>query len=204
MTRVLVGPKERSLFVHKTLFVLPAEQWGLNLVNSIARARRSTFSMEIESKAVPAVDAASMAEHDAKNDTEQFRGLRRIPDKLPAVALLILVVEVSQWSTFVSKIFVEANDKQLGERATYFGLSGPFQNYIKSVHRLPAFGMEHGLTEQSNPYAPGSDLPGALGKGQAVATALGNFFKFWAYASTVIGAIIAGALNPRLIACPNI
>ncbi|GJN71027.1 hypothetical protein PLIIFM63780_002382 [Purpureocillium lilacinum] len=124
--------------------------------------------MEIESKTVPAADAASMAEHDAKNDTEQFRGLRRIPDKLPAVALLILVVE-------------------LGERATYFGLSGPFQNYI------------------NNPYAPGSDLPGALGKGQAVATALGNFFKFWAYASTVIGAIIAdqylGKYKAILCAC---
>lgn len=43
-----------------------------------------------------------------------------------------------------------------------------------------------------NPYAPGSDLPGALGRGQAVASALGNFFKFWAYASTVIGAVVAG------------
>lgn len=42
-----------------------------------------------------------------------------------------------------------------------------------------------------NPHDPHSDLPGALGRGQAVATALGNFFKFWAYASTVIGAIIA-------------
>ncbi|KAJ6091901.1 Major facilitator superfamily domain general substrate transporter [Penicillium canescens] len=81
-------------------------------------------------------------------------GRRRIPDKFPPVALLILVVE-------------------LGERFTYFGLSGPLQNYI------------------NNPYVPGSDLPGALGKGQAVASALGNFFKFWAYASTIIGAIIA-------------
>jgi POT family proton-dependent oligopeptide transporter len=47
------------------------------------------------------------------------------------------------------------------------------------------------LTTSSNPYAPGSDLPGALGRGQAVASALGNFFKFWAYASTVFGAIVA-------------
>ncbi|KAI1012967.1 hypothetical protein LB503_001364 [Fusarium chuoi] len=85
---------------------------------------------------------------------EQWQGLRRVPDKLPKIALLILAVE-------------------LGERFTYFGLSGPIQNYI------------------NNPYDPSSDLPGALGKGQAVATALGNFFKFWAYASTVIGAIVA-------------
>ncbi|KAJ5587020.1 uncharacterized protein N7459_002785 [Penicillium hispanicum] len=85
---------------------------------------------------------------------ETHIGLRRVPDKFPRVALLILIVE-------------------LGERFTYFGLSGPIQNYI------------------NNPYDPGSDLPGALGKGQEVASALGNFFKFWAYASTVIGAIIA-------------
>ncbi|PVI05979.1 POT family protein [Periconia macrospinosa] len=84
----------------------------------------------------------------------EWAKLRRVPDKLPTVALLILAVE-------------------LGERFTYFGLSGPIQNYI------------------NNPYAPGSHLPGALGKGQAVATALGNFFKFWAYASTIIGAVVA-------------
>jgi POT family proton-dependent oligopeptide transporter len=84
----------------------------------------------------------------------EWMNLRRVPDKLPKIALLILAVE-------------------LGERFTYFGLSGPIQNYI------------------NNPYAPGSGLPGALGKGQAVATALGNFFKFWAYASTIIGAIVA-------------
>ncbi|KAE8383724.1 POT family-domain-containing protein [Aspergillus bertholletiae] len=81
-------------------------------------------------------------------------GLRRVPDRIPWVVGLIIVVE-------------------LGERFTYFGLSGPLQNYIK------------------NPYVPGADLPGALGRGQAVASALGNFFKFWAYASTILGAVVA-------------
>jgi POT family proton-dependent oligopeptide transporter len=56
-----------------------------------------------------------------------------------------------------------------------------------------------------NPQDPSSDLPGALGKGQAVTTALGNFFKFWAYASTVIGAIIAdqylGRFKTIIAAC---
>ncbi|OQD61707.1 hypothetical protein PENPOL_c015G07144 [Penicillium polonicum] len=89
-----------------------------------------------------------------QSPTDLHAGLRRIPDKFPRVALLILVVE-------------------LGERFTYFGLSGPMQNYI------------------NNPYDPGSGLPGALGRGQATASALGNFFKFWAYASTIIGAIVA-------------
>ncbi|KAL6171718.1 hypothetical protein ACJQWK_02725 [Exserohilum turcicum] len=94
--------------------------------------------------------------------------LRRVPDRIPWVVLLILNVE-------------------LGERFTHFGLSAPIQNYIK------------------NPHNPHSDLPGALGRGQAVATALGNFFKFWAYASTVIGAIIAdqylGRFKTIALAC---
>lgn len=38
--------------------------------------------------------------------------LRRVPDSIPWVVLLIIIVE-------------------LGERFTYFGLSGPLQNYIK-------------------------------------------------------------------------
>lgn len=40
--------------------------------------------------------------------------LRRVPDRIPWVVLLILIVE-------------------LGERFTYFGLSAPIQNYIKCV-----------------------------------------------------------------------
>ncbi|TEA11246.1 putative peptide transporter ptr2 [Colletotrichum sidae] len=113
-------------------------------------------------------EAQVLPEATVKATNPQWAGLRRVPDKLPTVALLILVVE-------------------LGERFTYFGLSGPIQNYI------------------NNPYDPSSDLPGALGRGQAVATALGNFFKFWAYASTVIGAVVAdqylGKFKAILAAC---
>ncbi|KAK7419785.1 hypothetical protein QQX98_003157 [Neonectria punicea] len=128
-------------------------------------------NMDIETKTTSAINtgnAASVVDHDKKPAVPQWQGLRRVPDKLPLIALLILVVE-------------------LGERFAYFGLSGPIQNYI------------------NNPYDPESDLPGALGKGQAVATALGNFFKFWAYASTVIGAIIAdqylGKFKAIMFAC---
>lgn len=89
---------------------------------------------------------------------------------------------------------------QLGERFTYFGLSGPIQNYIKcatltSKHTNTISNCFLYLSQYSNPYDPGSDLPGALGKGQSVASALGNFFKFWAYASTVIGAVVAGTFQ---------
>jgi dipeptide/tripeptide permease len=83
----------------------------------------------------------------------ELRTLRRIPDKLPWSAFLVAIVE-------------------LCERFAYYGLSGPFQNYI------------------SNPYKGGSN-PGALGLGQQRATALTNFFSFWCYITPIIGAIVA-------------
>ncbi|KAF2847923.1 hypothetical protein T440DRAFT_520575 [Plenodomus tracheiphilus IPT5] len=86
------------------------------------------------------------------NSESEYANLRRIPDTLPKIALLILA---------------------LGETSTYFGLSGPIQNYI------------------NNPYAPDFDLPSDLGKGQSTATVLGNSFESLAYASTIIGAIVA-------------
>ncbi|RGP68723.1 putative ptr2-di-and tripeptide permease [Fusarium sporotrichioides] len=119
------------------------------------------------------VSDANMADTKSIAGVEaRWQGLRRVPDKLPKIALLILAVE-------------------LGERFTYFGLSGPIQNYIKFVNTCQSTILDTNPVNSSNPYDPESDLPGALGKGQAVATALGNFFKFWAYSSTVIGAIIA-------------
>lgn len=137
----------------------------------------STATLEVKDNdmAMDQIQAAS----------DEHSKLRRVPDRIPWVVLLILIVE-------------------LGERFTYFGLSAPIQNYIKCVKTSNL----HDITKTNkhrNPHDPGSDLPGALGKGQAVATALGNFFKFWAYASTVIGAIIAdqylGRFKTIVVAC---
>ncbi|KAL6245319.1 peptide transporter ptr2 [Rhinocladiella similis] len=62
---------------------------------------------------------------------------------------------------------------EFGERFVYLGITAPFQNYIQQ------------------PYDPESRIPGALGKGQAVGTALSDFFKFWSYLCVVFGGIIA-------------
>lgn len=78
--------------------------------------------------------------------------LPRVSDTLPLSAFLIAIVE-------------------LCERFAYYGLSGPFQNYI------------------ANP--PNSALPGALGLGQSSATAMTNLFQFWCYLTPVMGAIVA-------------
>lgn len=83
---------------------------------------------------------------------EELVTLRRVPDQIPKSAYLVAIVE-------------------LCERFTYYGLSGPFQNYIQN----PREGR----------------LPGALGLGQQKAVALLYFFQFWCYLTPIFGAIIA-------------
>ncbi|KAF8964719.1 peptide transporter ptr2 [Entomortierella lignicola] len=87
---------------------------------------------------------------------EEESTLRRVADTIPASAWLVVVVEFC-------------------ERFTYYGLSGPFQNYIQY------------------PYTSerGADHPGAIGKGQTTATALNYFFQFFCYFTPILGAIVA-------------
>jgi hypothetical protein len=58
---------------------------------------------------------------------------------------------------------------ELAERAAYYGVSGPFQNYIQNTYKSP------------------SGLPGALGLGQSTATRFTNFFAFFCYVTPVFG-----------------
>lgn len=62
---------------------------------------------------------------------EEKQKLRKVADKLPWSAFLVCIIE-------------------LCERFTYYGLSGPFQNYIENSY--------------------GGSLPGAIGMGQTGAT----------------------------------
>ncbi|KAK3309421.1 putative oligopeptide transporter [Chaetomium strumarium] len=68
---------------------------------------------------------------------------------------------------------------EVAERFTYRSLTGPMQNYIQ------------------NPFHD-TDHPGALGKGQATATAIGYFFTCWCYLTPIFGAIIADSWLGRL------
>jgi len=80
--------------------------------------------------------------------------LPRVSESLPHGAFLVAIVE-------------------LCERFAYYGLSGPFQNYI------------------ANSYQDANGLPGALGLGQTRATAMTNGFQFWCYVTPVFGAVVA-------------
>ncbi|PMD40414.1 peptide transporter PTR2-A [Hyaloscypha variabilis F] len=85
---------------------------------------------------------------------EESKTLRRIADQLPWAVWIVALIE-------------------LAERAAYYGVSGPFQNYIQNAYKSP------------------SGLPGALGLGQAAATRFTNFFAFFCYVMPVFGAIVA-------------
>lgn len=83
---------------------------------------------------------------------EEFATLRKVSDSLPISAWSVALVE-------------------LCERFTYYGVSGPFQNYMQNPR--------HGLR------------PGAIGLGQQSASALSYFFQFWCYITPIFAAIIS-------------
>ncbi|KAI7864562.1 POT family-domain-containing protein [Spinellus fusiger] len=87
---------------------------------------------------------------------EDWRDLPEVADDVPKSAYLVILIEFC-------------------ERFTYYGLSGPFQNYIQ----FPA------------PPSYPADQAGAMGKGQQTATALSTFFQFWCYITPIFGAIVA-------------
>lgn len=90
------------------------------------------------------IDEKRSFSSDGDEPTEQeFAELRHIGDKIPISAWLVAVVE-------------------LAERFTYYGITGPFQNYMQNKRDDPLH-------------------PGALGLGQSSATALQYFFQFCKY-----------------------
>lgn len=91
---------------------------------------------------------------------EEMATLRRVSDKIPIAAFSVVIVE-------------------LCERFAYYGLSGPFQNYLGSP--LPAGGNGAGAPP------PGSQAPaGALGQGQTAATGLNNMFQVRLFVLTLL------------------
>jgi POT family proton-dependent oligopeptide transporter len=77
---------------------------------------------------------------------------------------------------------------ELCERFAFYGLSGLFQNYIQF------------------PLPTANDAqPGALGRGQQTATTLTMFFRFFAYLTPIIGAILAdqfwGKYKTIIVSC---
>lgn len=108
-------------------------------------------------------------EHEIQPTLEDWRTLPRVADHIPPTAWMVVFCE-------------------LCERFTYYGASGPFQNYI-----------------QHPPPAVKNGQAGAIGAGQEVATSLLLFFQFFCYITPIFGAIVAdqyfGRYNTILLFC---
>jgi POT family proton-dependent oligopeptide transporter len=100
---------------------------------------------------------------------DELNTLEHISDRLPIAAWLIVICE-------------------LCERFAFYGLSGPFQNYIQFP--VPGFN---------------DTQPGALNRGQQTATLLTTFFQFFVYLTPIAGAIVAdqfwGKYKTIFVAC---
>jgi proton-dependent oligopeptide transporter, POT family len=106
---------------------------------------------DIELKSVDAGGKCNEIEPTA----EELSSLEHVADRIPLVSWLIVMCE-------------------LCERFAFYGITGPFQNYIQ----FPVPG-------------PDDKQPGALNRGQQIATLLTTFFQFFCYLTPIAGAIIA-------------
>ncbi|KAI7858680.1 POT family-domain-containing protein [Circinella umbellata] len=95
-------------------------------------------------------------EENVEPTEEDWKTLREVGDNVPLSAFLVILIEFC-------------------ERFTYYGITGPFQNYI----------------QQPAPPSYPAEQPGAIGKGQQTATALTTFLQFWAYITPVLAAIVS-------------
>ena len=100
---------------------------------------------------------------------EDLNTLEHISDHIPLAAWLIVICE-------------------LCERFAFYGITGPFQNYIQ----FPVPG-------------PNDKQPGALNRGHQTATLLTTFFQFFCYLTPIAGAIVAdqflGKYKTIFLAC---
>lgn len=101
------------------------------------------------------IDQATELSNEIEPTAEELETLPHIADRIPLAAWLIVICE-------------------LCERFAFYGMSGPFQNYIQ----FPVPG-------------PNDKQPGALNLGQQMATLLTTFFQFFAYLTPIAGAIVA-------------
>lgn len=73
---------------------------------------------------------------------------------------------------------------ELCERFSYYGTQILFQNYVQRRLLTPTGAAP-------NPFGSTDNNPGALGRGQQVATGLSTFFAFWCYVTPLLGAWLA-------------
>ncbi|KAF2743830.1 peptide transporter-like protein PTR2 [Sporormia fimetaria CBS 119925] len=113
-------------------------------------------------------DSESNRPHEVYGEREADSSSSCSDDLMPNHhASLERVADIPPWGAFLIAVV------ELCERFAYYGLSGPFQNYM------------------ANSYKDANGLPGAIGLKQSGATFLSNLFQFWCYITPIVGAIVA-------------
>ncbi|CAF1071373.1 unnamed protein product [Rotaria sp. Silwood1] len=111
------------------------------------------------------LNSADAAEPSIIEPTEDFNEIEPTTEEFSTLEHIADKIPLGAWLIVVC---------ELCERFAFYGLSGLFQNYIQF------------------PLPTGNDTqPGALDRGQQTATALTNFFRFFAYLTPILGAILA-------------
>ena len=111
------------------------------------------------------VSAATAFGHDESLPTdEEMKGLRKVPAPMTWMCIAMCAIEFA-------------------ERASYYGSSGPFNNFINNP--LPAGGSGTGAVAKGD--AGLNESAGALGLGSVDASALTNLFTFLAYVIPIFG-----------------
>ncbi|TFK50328.1 PTR2-domain-containing protein [Heliocybe sulcata] len=119
---------------------------------------------EVNCAAVPVPEARDDEECRAPTEDEK-KTLRRVSAMVPWATYVICAVEFS-------------------ERASYYGVSGIFANYIQRP--LPSGGNGAGAPPRNT-----QETAGALGLGLTTANALTTLFSFLAYTTPIAGAMLA-------------
>lgn len=127
---------------------------------------KANFDTEIATKSSTATTQVYDHEQFPLPTDEERNTLRKVPDKIPALAYILCVAE-------------------LAERASYYATTGVFNNFME--YPLPESGNGAGAVAKSDV----NGVPGALGKGVQFASALVLLFTFLAYVFPILGAWIA-------------
>ncbi|KOS20846.1 Peptide transporter PTR2 [Escovopsis weberi] len=114
----------------------------------------------------PAIAKEGDTEDGGAPSEEEKNALRKVPGSIPWVSFVICIAE-------------------LAERASYFGVSQVFSNYMQFP--LPKGGPGTGAVAKSDP----NGHSGALNQGLQFASAFGLLFTFLAYVFPILGAYIA-------------
>lgn len=147
---------------------------------NIDRATKPPYERGTTREAFSRPDTGEGVNADANKDLDQdlYEDDKSRSPTAHDLQTLPRVADTISWRVY-TVAFVE-----LCERFSYYGTQILFQNYVQRGLLTPTGAAP-------NPAGSTDNNPGALGRGQQVATGLSTFFAFWCYVTPLLGAWLA-------------